>query len=197
MAHGTTEPTEKYRDATATPISPVCGSIATMENVDTGGSGCATPACPDTKTPATKTKIDSNRNFFINFLRTPLYKMTTRRCWFHRALCGLRGENSRLQSQNIRQHHNRQHAKRDKRILEIPLMQKLKTGHNDPQRRCGQQDEQAGHGDFASPRCEVLQDQSGQDQRKSSVCAQLQSVREHTVDGKILAVHWKPPVNNL
>jgi len=42
MAHGTTEPTEKYREATATPISPVCGSMATMEKVETGGKDCAT-----------------------------------------------------------------------------------------------------------------------------------------------------------
>src|SRR5690349_689586 len=65
MAHGTTEPTEKYRDATATPISPVCGSMATMENVETGGSDCATAASLATKTLAAKTKID-NRNFLIN-----------------------------------------------------------------------------------------------------------------------------------
>src|SRR5688500_13204166 len=36
-AHGTTAPTAKYRDATATPRSPVTGSIATIENVALAG----------------------------------------------------------------------------------------------------------------------------------------------------------------
>src|SRR6478736_2683981 len=63
MAHGTTDPTEKYLEATATPISPLCGSMATMENVETGGSVCAT-AAPLAK----KTKVNNNKYFFINSL---------------------------------------------------------------------------------------------------------------------------------
>src|SRR6478752_7514402 len=63
MAHGTTDPTEKYLEATATPISPVCGSMATMENVETGGSVCATAA-----PLAPKTKVNNNKYFFINSL---------------------------------------------------------------------------------------------------------------------------------
>src|ERR1043166_219927 len=117
MAHGTTEPTEKYRDATATPISPVCGSMATMENVETGGSVCAMQACPDTKTLAAKTKIDNNRNFFINSSdKCHGGPSCARLLCFLCGLCVLRGKSSRLQPQNIRQHHNRQHAKRHKSI---------------------------------------------------------------------------------
>jgi hypothetical protein len=37
FAHGTTEPTAKYFDATATPHSFRSGSCATMENVQTQG----------------------------------------------------------------------------------------------------------------------------------------------------------------
>jgi hypothetical protein len=64
MAHGTTDPTEKYLEATATPISPVCGSMATIENVDTGGSNCVRAA-----SLATRNKIANSKYFFINFLQ--------------------------------------------------------------------------------------------------------------------------------
>src|SRR3954447_14816769 len=68
MAHGTTEPTEKYLEATATPISPVCGSMATMEKVDTVGSVCAM-AAPVAK----KTKMDNKKYFFIDLSPLSLY----------------------------------------------------------------------------------------------------------------------------
>src|SRR6185312_14134350 len=80
MAQGTTDPTEKYLEATATPISPVCGSMATMEKVDTVGSACATAA-----PLATKIKIDNNQTFFINFSRrTPVFSFVPSRFYILR-----------------------------------------------------------------------------------------------------------------
>ena len=49
-AHGTTAPTAKYREATATPRSPVTGSKATIENVAFAG------------TAGTRTNVSHNRS---------------------------------------------------------------------------------------------------------------------------------------
>src|SRR5215472_4867856 len=68
MAQGTTEPTEKYRDATATPSSPVLGSMATIEKVETGGSDCGQAE------PAAMSRSNMHREVFFMSVSVDLRK---------------------------------------------------------------------------------------------------------------------------
>ena len=60
-AHGTTEPTEKYFDWTATPTSPVSGSAATMEKVALTGVSRIAPTLLVRPAPVASAGLSSER----------------------------------------------------------------------------------------------------------------------------------------
>src|SRR5262245_26547294 len=124
--------------------------MATMENVATGGSDCGTAAQAKTNTTAKMTTCNKNLAFMNHPFRIPVSSgffgpssnegllcrpspgpydpcLSSGKAGFP-ITCD-HGELSCLYSQEIRQHHNAQHAERHQSILQIAFAEKLRAGH--------------------------------------------------------------------